>query len=629
MAFGSSADENSLALAKEILLQAPGNPEAKAVLNDLAGRKKRKKFGVPPELKPPADLEDWIRKQSTARLIASLEDVCAQQDGWPGGVDLASDWRVQALIRIGDPAVPALINVIEKDVRLTRSVHAWRPNTGCTILAVREAALTAVMSILRVQVFEAGFTGDNFTSRGSKAAKEAADQLRRYWVRYGKFPFDERMMHVLRDPAVTGPHLLDAARSLAWFDHTVRLGTTVWTNESTSPEKPRENPVLAKFSDPTAAEAIFAAMKRELALHDAVRKKEPKDESLDWKRERLESEYARALGALGDKRIAGALVNYAATLDRRQRLSVSLAADKLGDSAGFASICREVTRGDWDIPSLSRLLDAMLTSSLPEATAALKSIEKPGHPLYHEVLDAAEVLAGEYGDRPYWLITPFAITVLRNSLEDTSPSGWKYHRKDGQMWFSTADEQRGQTTTLPEYVKEPEWRFEELAETKADRAARVLGKLVWTFPQVHPLAADNKERMETLRVAISRYRYRPETREEHDVRQAGEAFATVWGILPDIPPLPNAATPEDVAAGRAVFTRNGESTRLPMKLPARAVFAEDAGEDQKQRTAIIVQAEMGKDGRVMYGVLFRGGMGIMTDKELSGIMPMEKQDPAE
>ena len=61
------------------------------------------------------------------------------------------------------------------------------------------SAEAAVMSILRVSVFESRSTSDNFTSRGDEGAKEAAAKLRKYWETFGKLPFDEPMMKVL-DP---------------------------------------------------------------------------------------------------------------------------------------------------------------------------------------------------------------------------------------------------------------------------------------------------------------------------------------------------------------------------------------------------------------------------------------------
>ena len=151
-------------------------------------------------------------KNQVAYLIGQLDEVDARQWSQPGGVSLASDWRVEALIKIGEPAVPALIDCLETDERLTRSVHFWRDfSRDRTVLSVREAT-AAVMSILRVSVFESRSTSDNFTSRGDEGAKEAAAKLRKYWETFGKLPFDEPMMKVLTDPKASPEAWREAAR---------------------------------------------------------------------------------------------------------------------------------------------------------------------------------------------------------------------------------------------------------------------------------------------------------------------------------------------------------------------------------------------------------------------------------
>src|SRR5206468_8660789 len=135
---------------------------------------------------------DGPGQRRSTYLIEQLQEVDARQNGQPGGIDLASDPGIAALIEIGDPAVSALSDCIENDKRLTRSVHFWRDfASDRTVLGVREAALSAVMSILRTTVFEPASTGDNFTSRGEEQAKETAQRLRAYWKTYGNLPFDQ------------------------------------------------------------------------------------------------------------------------------------------------------------------------------------------------------------------------------------------------------------------------------------------------------------------------------------------------------------------------------------------------------------------------------------------------------
>jgi hypothetical protein len=59
-------------------------------------------------------------------------------------LNLASDRRVRELIGLGEAVVPALIDAMEEDERLTRSFHSWRDFARSrTVLSVREAVLTA------------------------------------------------------------------------------------------------------------------------------------------------------------------------------------------------------------------------------------------------------------------------------------------------------------------------------------------------------------------------------------------------------------------------------------------------------------------------------------------------------
>jgi hypothetical protein len=96
----------------------------------------------------PSDFEKWAVEKKVTYLIDALEEVDARQIMQPGSVNLKSDRRVAELIRLGDAAVPALIDVLENDQRLTRSVHFSRDfRRHRIVLTVREAALTALTAI--------------------------------------------------------------------------------------------------------------------------------------------------------------------------------------------------------------------------------------------------------------------------------------------------------------------------------------------------------------------------------------------------------------------------------------------------------------------------------------------------
>src|SRR5439155_25549469 len=134
-----------------------------------------------------------------------------------------------------------------------------------------------------------------------------AARLRTYWDTYGKFPFDERMMKILTDPKSGGAATREAAENIATLGSRRTIGTTVWSGGWLF-GPPRPNPAIAKFSNPTAADAILTAMDRDLKAVAAA------DEEAGWKERRAgeaERDYLDALVALGDKRIAPTLAKRA------------------------------------------------------------------------------------------------------------------------------------------------------------------------------------------------------------------------------------------------------------------------------------------------------------------------------
>ncbi len=131
-------------------------------------------------------------------LIEHLDDVFAPQLGQPGGVDFRNSPIVQALIRAGDAAVPPLLDVLEHDTRLTRSVHFFRDFVPPrSVLAVHEAAYAALIEILGVSFFHPAATGDDLTSRGDGPRAQLAAQMRAFWERYGRWSPAERRYRIL------------------------------------------------------------------------------------------------------------------------------------------------------------------------------------------------------------------------------------------------------------------------------------------------------------------------------------------------------------------------------------------------------------------------------------------------
>src|SRR5262245_4161046 len=82
-----------------------------------------------------------LPKNDIAALIGDLENVDARQGGQPGWVSLAKDPRVEVLVKRGNEAVEPLLNAMENDTRLTRSVSFGRDfHRNRHLISVSEAA---------------------------------------------------------------------------------------------------------------------------------------------------------------------------------------------------------------------------------------------------------------------------------------------------------------------------------------------------------------------------------------------------------------------------------------------------------------------------------------------------------
>ena len=237
-----------------------------------------------------------------------------------------------------------------------------------------------------MQEFEPVATGDNFTSRGEDEGKETAERLRAYWKKHGGLPFDERMMSLLTDPKGNSKSWREAAENLATIKSTPYISTTVFSSFAKRDEK-EANPVVEKFKKPTVAEAILAAMDRELAVRNANDKE---GDTAD----QIEEAYFGPLVELADPRIAAELVRRfqtASRIESRRKLA-SVAAD-CGDSAPMLEIAKYFVQGDiakisndpdradkgaelkdWE---LSGLVASLNGSHLPEADPAALRARRP------------------------------------------------------------------------------------------------------------------------------------------------------------------------------------------------------------------------------------------------------------
>ena len=205
-------------------------------------------------------LMDWVcepgmRGGDRLRAVRALERLTACN--W-GGTDEAAWKAVDA-----EAARKITLRIVRIKADLNSHGHAPR-----TVLAAREAALVAVQSILRWSFFEPDFPADNFTRRGADGAAAVAARLRGYWKANASVPLPRRMMNVLTDGDSPPAELRLAANNLAALGGRAIFGTMVGTSRLIKAGR-GPSPAANMFEDPTAAEAILAAMDRDLGVFDA------------------------------------------------------------------------------------------------------------------------------------------------------------------------------------------------------------------------------------------------------------------------------------------------------------------------------------------------------------------------
>ena len=492
-----------------------------------------------------------------------------------------------------------------------------------TVIPVREVIAELLRTILRAYDLDptgpAG--GDEDT-----APTAVAGRYRRYWARYGRLPFPDRMMAILIDPAAHPDARREAAEALVGSEPGAAPS---W---SRAPDRrhrvtPRPSPLVARYSGPTVAEAVFAAMDREQAAQSEADRHGPWD--------RIEDEYLRVLVDLGDPRAGPELARRAAQATRpAARVRLARAAADLGAGGPLVALAREVAAGTLPFPppadaaqapraaqeALRALVDALIDCDRPETDDALFALADPGH-AYDPLVEAAVLADADSGVRgSVWKRHPFCLAVLRNGLADRRPTGGHSYRRgtDVEDWTRT----KVRWWTPPGGADPAAWA-EHVERRAADDAADRLAEVVVGLPEHHPLRRDADRVLADTRARLVRYarRFRRVTYDEQRRWDLWRPSDSVF--VPDIRPLGRPATAADVATGRAVFELNGAGKVTDAKLPAWVVLKADAKRPDAL-PGLVVQAEVGPAGKVVYGVIFRHAIRAVPADEVERLEPSSR-----
>ena len=185
-----------------------------------------------------------------AALIRDLDQIDAQARVFPEHASPGESPLVQDLVDIGAPAVAPLLEVLESDNRLTRSVshdlngfHDSR-SPECFVHPVHEAAFEALRSILR--------TGRSFNTWPTRAwlsvdppgRKEIAGEMRQFWEKNRSVAMVDRWYRTLLDDTAGPDGWLEAAEGLihpvdATGEQAPAAGTRPMLGEALGPERHR------------------------------------------------------------------------------------------------------------------------------------------------------------------------------------------------------------------------------------------------------------------------------------------------------------------------------------------------------------------------------------------------------
>lgn len=135
-----------------------------------------------------------------ALLVQQLEEYSAPERTWCCDPD--PEPVIRLLIEAGEPAVEPLLACLENDTRLTRSAHhhySW-DNFNCRgPIGVSEAAYTALAGILDTDFFDKAITNIDLTSRRKPEWAALARRIRSYFNKYKGLSREERWYRILLD----------------------------------------------------------------------------------------------------------------------------------------------------------------------------------------------------------------------------------------------------------------------------------------------------------------------------------------------------------------------------------------------------------------------------------------------
>ncbi len=607
------ADDEALAQGHRLLDLYPDitDPQAALIVADIDRRRRDHHDDQGDAWKVPADWAQWDDQRRLAYLIANLDRDGAGESG--EGICVEWHGMVSELVSIGDAAVPALIDDVEKDERLTRCVSCWRVwSRDRHVMPARVVAMTALNAILSDSPYKDASVWYAPGDDHDRQLHDLVDGLRAYWKQYGGAPPERRLMAVLTDVHAKVEDRCHAADRLAAIDNHAGMEKAGIGDYSTAPGHLTHTAILG-LHDPTVAEAIIQALDQEQQA--PVLNENGYDVPLH--------DYLRALTALQDGRVATQLAQRAAKpVDLKLRCAWAKATFSLGNDDAMRALAAEFGSGTMASPTpptaevIGTLYCTLIGSSGAQAQAAVRAVADPRHPFHRTALDG--ILASSPSDGSGWFASPACVALLATALDDMTPTGGRWRIQDGHMTY--AGPHGSSWGPVTQEFTSDQWA-DQAAERRCDLAAHAIAQMVIGLPGYHPLLKDRDQRLAEIVATLQAYGHclRVATSDEQDLLAVANAQGDRWcGFAPE--PLLRPATADDQAAGRALFTVGPGARVADLRLPAKALY-HAPGKADAPEPVVVVQAEDDAAGHRHLGLLASHHVLVVDGSRVTDVQP--------
>lgn len=497
--------------------------------------------------------------QRIAALINNLEEVGTRQWGQPGGLAWGDDPVMQALVAEGPAAVGPLLECLENDSRLTRSVGFGRDfHFRRHLASVSEAARMALDQIFKTR--EAGSKFDNAAPPPSpeETRRQLAALYRTHWEKTKNLGEAERWFATLADDQATVQQWLEAAESIVQ-----PVGLRPITP---LPGAAMRGESLRAKTGPSVTELLFRR------IHALNQKADSFNDSLKTDLAKVLAQWEPATDLLALEK----------QMDAPQDRTVE---QQNEDRLHFYQMLRRMNAPGWQekwaawVRQLTPL--DLYPASMPKVFAPFW--EQPDHPAFHaavdwlfnapsspwwSLLDTADYEHATSGllGTPLLRLPAFQRHVLRNLADDgviATISIWRNGFGGAQISFERVDPARSNAAEWDD-PPQPAPGTKVAMRTK-DFYADKIGGMVEGAPAFFPYwtRARRDEAITTLSQFIRRFG--PNLGSNEEDRWSRENNSQ-WGeVKLGFPRAVHPGTPEEEAGGRTIFSLPAGARLVPIK----------------------------------------------------------------